>query len=197
MKEKKNSTKKKPTTEKKEKEDYNSSSDVESVDSYTTSEYESEVDEDDIDEVDEDDNEETEFQEDEEKVKKKSSSKTSQSNCLYDYVANNEEDDVIDENIDDEEDNDVTNTIVPKEERITKPILDKYEMVRIIGNRSAQLASQAKVLLKDSDGLSNHEQAKQELLNGTLPFILKRPRPDGKIEVWHLNELEINKKLLN
>ncbi len=79
---------------------------------------------------------------------------------------------------------------VPPEERITPPVMTKYEMVRIIGVRAKQLSLGAKVLLKNPGDLSSLDLAKLELKHNMCPFIIKRPLPNGQIEYWKISELE-------
>lgn len=81
--------------------------------------------------------------------------------------------------------------IVAPDDRITKPILTKYERVRILGDRCEQITLGAKVMLKNYEGLSPREIANQELKNGTIPFIIERHLPSGQIEQWKVNELMI------
>ncbi len=78
----------------------------------------------------------------------------------------------------------------------------KYEIARILGARSLQLAMDAPVLLK----LSNEEEeelnydtlkiAERELIAGVLPITVRRPLPkkSGKI-IKKLSEEEIKEKL--
>lgn len=81
--------------------------------------------------------------------------------------------------------------IVPPEERITRPILTKYERVRVIGDRCEQITRGAKVMLKNYEGLTPREITELELKNKTIPIIIKRQLPSGKIERWSVNELTV------
>lgn len=81
--------------------------------------------------------------------------------------------------------------VVPTEERITKPILTKYERVRILGDRRQQLTQGAKPMLKGVDGLSPKEISNLELKNGVIPFIIVRTLPSGMQEHWKISELQI------
>lgn len=85
----------------------------------------------------------------------------------------------------------ISKKIVPKEERISKNILTRYEFVRIIGERTKQLSMGAKPLIKinkNSDELDYKEIAIEELKLNMLPFKIKRPLNKG-YEVWTLDEL--------
>ena len=76
-----------------------------------------------------------------------------------------------------------------KSERITNPRLTRYEMVRILGERTKQLTMGAKALVKNSNNLSYDEIAVEELKLDMIPIKIKRPLPNNKIEIWDLNEL--------
>lgn len=78
-----------------------------------------------------------------------------------------------------------------KNVRLTKPILTKYEFVRILTDRTKQLAQGAKPMLKNISGLSSKEIAKLELKNKIVPLIIERPIPNSNVERWKLSELEI------
>ena len=81
------------------------------------------------------------------------------------------------------------------ESRITNPRLTRYEMVRIIGERTKQLTMGAKPLVKNYHELSYEEIALEELKNNMTPFKIKRPLPNKQVEIWGIEEL--NKKHLN
>ena len=82
--------------------------------------------------------------------------------------------------------------IINKTGRLTKPYLTKYEKVRILGDRSRQLAQGAKPMIKNTTGLSHKEVALLELKNKVIPLIIERPIPNVGVEKWKLSELEIN-----
>ena len=75
-------------------------------------------------------------------------------------------------------------------ERITNPRLTRYEMVRIIGERTKQLTMGAKPLVKNFQELSYEDIAIEELKHNMTPFKIKRPLPNNKIEIWEINELD-------
>lgn len=76
-----------------------------------------------------------------------------------------------------------------KNERITNPRLTRYEMVRILGERTKQLTMGAKPLVKNHNDLTYEEIAVEELRHNMIPFKIKRPLPNKKIEIWELHEL--------
>jgi DNA-directed RNA polymerase subunit K/omega len=79
---------------------------------------------------------------------------------------------------------------VSKENRISSNRLSKYEMVRILGERIKQLTLGAKPLIKNFQTLSYDSIAEEELKRNMIPFKIKRPLPNGKYEIWTLDELQ-------
>jgi DNA-directed RNA polymerase I, II, and III subunit RPABC2 len=97
----------------------------------------------------------------------------------------------IDEDIDiDEYFNEEDNKII-KNDRISKPILTKYEKVRLLSDRTRQLAQGAKPMIKNTSGYSHKEIARMELVHKLIPLIIERPIPNVGTEKWKLSELEI------
>ena len=90
-----------------------------------------------------------------------------------------------------EEDKNISELYVQNDQRITKPVLTKYERVRILGDRSTQLSLGAKPMVKGVQKLDPKEIAQLELKMGVIPFIVIRTLPTGKKERWHIKELEI------
>lgn len=78
---------------------------------------------------------------------------------------------------------------VSKENRVSNNRLTKFELVRILGERTNQLTMGAKPLVKNINGLSYEKIAEEELLLNMLPFKIKRPLPNGMFEIWSLDEL--------
>ena len=98
-------------------------------------------------------------------------------NQLFDNIYNSEEQPVNKE------------VIVAKENRITINRLTKYELVRILGERTKQLTMGAKPLVKNYNNLSYEKIAEEELKLNMIPYKIKRPLPNGKFEIWTLDEL--------
>ena len=74
----------------------------------------------------------------------------------------------------------------------SQPFLTQFEKTRILGFRTNQLAQGAKPFVKvDSYVKTTLEIAKMELEQRRLPFIVKRPMPDGTFEYWRLSDLLI------
>ena len=86
--------------------------------------------------------------------------------------------------------------LLQKDLRITNPRLTRYEMVRILGERTKQLTMGAKPLVKNYQELSYEEIAIEELKNNMIPFKIKRPLPNNRVEEWAIEELD-KKHLLN
>jgi len=74
--------------------------------------------------------------------------------------------------------------------RITNPRMTRYEMVRIIGERTKQLTMGAKPLVKNFQDLSYEDIAVAELKLNMTPFKIKRPLPNNKVEIWEIKELD-------
>lgn len=72
----------------------------------------------------------------------------------------------------------------------TYPFLTQYERTAVIALRASQLAHGAAPFIDVPEYLSDsYEIAKAELEAKRLPFILKRPLPDGTFEYWRLADL--------
>jgi len=133
---------------------------------------------DDNDEDNDEDNEENEDNEDDNEEN---------DNALEEI---NEDDIYNDENIEYTENEILSNNnIVQKENKISINRLTKYEMVRILGERTKQLLMGAKPLIKNYNHLTYEEMAEEELKLNMIPFKIKRPLPNGKFEIWNIEEL--------
>lgn len=72
----------------------------------------------------------------------------------------------------------------------TYPFLTNYERTKCISFRASQLNNGAKPYILVPEGVTDsYEIAKMELEAKRLPFIIKRPLPDGSFEVWRLSDL--------
>ena len=81
--------------------------------------------------------------------------------------------------------------LVGKNIRVSKPVLTKYEFVRLLTDRTKQLAQGAKHMLKNTQELSSKEIAKLEIKEGVIPLIIERPIPNSKSERWKVSELDV------
>ena len=84
-----------------------------------------------------------------------------------------------------------TKRLVKPEERITKPILTKYERVRLLSERRKQLVLGAKPMIRVSNKISEKDIASLELKAKVIPLIIVRTLPNGDIEHWKMEELAI------
>jgi DNA-directed RNA polymerases I, II, and III subunit RPABC2 len=74
----------------------------------------------------------------------------------------------------------------------TLPFLTKYERARILGERAKQINAGAKPFVKiENNVIDGYLIALSELEQKMIPFIVKRPLPNGGCEYWRLRDLEI------
>jgi DNA-directed RNA polymerases I, II, and III subunit RPABC2 len=74
----------------------------------------------------------------------------------------------------------------------TIPILTKYEKAKIIGIRAQQINNGAEPFITaDSNMIDGLTIAYEELMKQKIPFIIRRPMPNGSSEYWNINDLEI------
>ena len=74
----------------------------------------------------------------------------------------------------------------------TLPLLTKYEKTRILGIRTKQLNEGAKPYIDVNPTIiDGYIIAQLELEHKRLPFIIRRPIPNGGSELWKLQDLEI------
>ena len=124
----------------------------------------------DIEEQDEESENEIELEKDDEVLSEdgksiesdKEDEKPEDSNCLYKYIQGGDSDEEYEEVFDDDLEQKNTADIVPKEQRISKPFLFKYERVRLIGDRTKQLSLGAKPLIKGVEHLPPKQIAELE-----------------------------------
>ena len=72
------------------------------------------------------------------------------------------------------------------------PFLTQYEKTKIIGLRADMLSRSARPYIAIPEYVTNvWEIARLELAQRRLPFIVRRPMPDGSHEYWRLSDLLI------
>lgn len=72
----------------------------------------------------------------------------------------------------------------------SQPFLTQYERTRILGFRANQLAQGARPFIHVPPHVTKPlDIARVELEQRRLPFIVKRPMPDGSFEYWRLSDL--------
>lgn len=73
----------------------------------------------------------------------------------------------------------------------TLPFLTKFEKTRILGQRTKQINSGAPPFVKVPDKvIDGYIIAQIELMQKMIPFIIRRPLPDGTSEYWKVSDLE-------
>jgi DNA-directed RNA polymerase subunit K/omega len=105
-----------------------------------------------------------------------------------------DDDEGADGNVDENELNE--DLYVKPEDRRSGPNLMLYEKVRLLGDRTAQLAQGAKPMIKGVQGMDPRVVAQLELESKMIPIKIIRPLPNGKKEIWSLNELQLKKKYI-
>lgn len=73
----------------------------------------------------------------------------------------------------------------------TLPFITRYEKARILGERAKQLNSGAKAIIEvDPNIIDGYLIALKEYEKKAIPFIVKRPLPNGGCEYWKFEDLE-------
>ena len=86
---------------------------------------------------------------------------------------------------------DSTNIIIDPLHK-TIPYLTKYERARILGQRAKQIETGARPLVKLPENvIDSYVIAELELQQKRIPFIIRRPIPNGSCEYWNLKDLEM------
>ena len=134
---------------------------------------------------DDSDNDEEEENDDDDK---KITNDTENNDCLIEEVIE-DDNEYFDNNQEVEISSEQGNEYLSKENRISNNRLTKYEMVRILGERTKQLTMGAKPLIKNYHHLSYDKVAEEEFIRNIIPYKIKRPLPNGKYEIWTLDEL--------
>jgi DNA-directed RNA polymerase subunit K/omega len=74
----------------------------------------------------------------------------------------------------------------------TLPFLTKYEKARILGERAKKINAGGKAFIPvEINMIDGYLIAMKELEEKKIPFIIKRPMPNGGCEYWKLKDLEI------
>jgi MoxR-like ATPase/DNA-directed RNA polymerase subunit K/omega len=119
---------------------------------------------------------------------KKITNDTENNDCLIEDVID-DDNEYFDNNQEVEIPSEQGNEYLSKENRFSANRLTKYEMVRILGERTKQLTMGAKPLIKNYQHLSYDKVAEEEFIRNIIPYKIKRPLPNGKYEIWTLDEL--------
>lgn len=145
---------------------------------------------DETDDIIDDENmeENDEFDEDYENIEESDENDTINYCTLEKTIEDDMEDIYNNKNSEIEEIN-IEEKLLKNNNRISSNRLTKYEMVRILGERTKQLTMGAKPLIKNYEGLSYENIAEEELKLNMIPYKIKRTLPNGKYEIWTLDEL--------
>lgn len=74
----------------------------------------------------------------------------------------------------------------------TLPFITKYEKARVLGERARQIENGAQTFIEIEPTLiDSYLIAVREFEAKKIPFILRRPLPNGGCEYWNLKDLEI------
>ena len=74
----------------------------------------------------------------------------------------------------------------------TIPFITKYERARILGERAKQINMGAKPLIEiGPEIIDGYLIAEKEFSEKKIPFIVKRPLPNGGCEYWKFKDLEV------
>ena len=72
----------------------------------------------------------------------------------------------------------------------TIPVLTKYELTRVLGLRAKQINAGSPPLVT-TDLIDGYLIARLELAEKKIPFIIRRPLPNGDYEFWRVRDLEV------
>ena len=74
----------------------------------------------------------------------------------------------------------------------TLPFITKYEKARILGERAKQINMGAKPLIEiGPEVMDGYLIALKEFQEKRIPFVIKRPMPNGGCEYWKFKDLEV------
>lgn len=74
----------------------------------------------------------------------------------------------------------------------TLPFISRYEKARILGERAKQINSGGKPFVEvDQTVIDGYLIALKEFEEKKIPFIIKRPLPNGGVEYWKFADLDI------
>jgi len=74
----------------------------------------------------------------------------------------------------------------------TIPFITRYEKARILGERAKQINAGAKTFVElEPNVIDGYVIALKEFEAKKIPFIVKRPMPNGGVEYWRFEDLEV------
>ena len=89
---------------------------------------------------------------------------------------------------------------VSADQRIGRKFMTKYEWVRLISDRAAQISAGSSIMIKNSEGsidlkkLSAKDTAIIELESNRCPLYIVRTMPNGQKEKWYPHEMVFEKR---
>ena len=69
--------------------------------------------------------------------------------------------------------------------------MTKYEKTKILGQRAKQIEEGHPSFIKLNNIIDHYTIAKMELEQNKIPFIIRRPLPNGSSEYWRAQDLTI------
>lgn len=85
-----------------------------------------------------------------------------------------------------------TEGIINDDKHKTLPFLTKFEKSKILGIRAKQIDEGAQPFVKIMPNvIAGYTIATMELVQKKIPFIIRRPLPNGSSEYWKVSDLEI------
>ena len=73
----------------------------------------------------------------------------------------------------------------------TLPILTKYEKAKVLGLRAKQINDGSDIFVEVPPNIfDGYTIAQMELEQKKIPFIIRRPLPNGASEYWNVNDLQ-------
>ena len=74
----------------------------------------------------------------------------------------------------------------------TIPIMTRYEKAKVLGIRATQINSGCELFIDVPNNIIDGITiARMELEKKAIPFVIRRPLPNGKSEYWNIQDLEI------
>lgn len=90
-------------------------------------------------------------------------------------------------------DNDYNHNEIKKgKDRISLNRMTRYELVRLVGERTKQLTLGAKSLIKNKDDFDYETIAMEEIKNKLIPLKIIRRLPNDVMEEWKIEDLYID-----
>lgn len=77
-------------------------------------------------------------------------------------------------------------------DRVTVPVLTKYERARVLGTRALQLSMNAPVLVAIEGQTDPLTIAQKQLRQRVIPLMIRRILPDNTYEDWAISQLDVD-----